>query len=64
MDQQAKISVVFGSLPDAASPLAGRAGTDALGRKLPVYESTGPERPNKTLVMFYFQGFDSHGAGP
>ena len=43
---------------------AGRAGTDALGRKLPVYESTGPPRPNKTLGMFYFQTSDSRGDGP
>jgi len=64
MDQQAKTTVVFGSQPDAASPLAGRAGAAALGRKLPVYESTGPPRPNKTLGMFYFQVFDSRGDGP
>ena len=39
-------------------------GSDALGRKLPTYEATGPPRPNKTLGMFYFQTFDSLGDGP
>ena len=39
-------------------------GADALGRKLPVYESTGPPRRNKTLGMFYFQTSDSRGDGP
>jgi len=35
--------------------------TDALGRSLPLYEQTGPPRPNKAVGIFYFLWLGQHG---
>ena len=39
------------------------AATDALGRKLPLYDQCGPRKENKTVGIFYFLWLAQHGVG-